>query len=916
MAGIAPKVGEVLHGRDAEREHLASMLEAAREGRATTVLIRGEPGMGKSALLDDTAARAVGARVLRTAGLEAESALPFAALHRLLRPALDARVALPGPQQRALRVALGEEEGDRMDPFLVALGTLSLLTELAESGPVLCLVDDLQWLDTASRDALLFVARRLLAESVAMVFAARDDGGGLFEPPADVPEMELPALTAPDVRALVEARTATRVSEHVLQALAARTGGNPLALIETPAQLSAEQLTGADPLPSDLPVSKRMERTFLDRCRRLSAGAQTLMLLAATDDSLRISELRKAGAALGVAVDAVAEVEGFGLLLVDGDLVHVRHPLVRSALHHAATDSERRAAHSALATALPNTDLDRQVWHRAAAADGHDEVVAEQLAAVGARAEGRGGYEAAATAYERAAHLSTRDAVRAQWLFTAARNSYVAGRTERAKLLLESARSIADDRPLRAAIDRLRGRLEVIAGSALDAHRIFVAAARDVASDSPVQALELAAVAGVLCSHGVDSGAALPPGIVDATVGPDDPARVRCLKLLLETTEREAGQDWAGAIAALRTALADGMAAEDRDVWSNLGNMALHLGDDAAHRSFYGSMLAAARVDGAVMEVVYALHRLCFSQYAAGDWATVRRSADEALSLARSLGQPAQTGTPLAWLALLSALQGRNDYDDLLAEATDVLADRRLGVMDSFVADLLRWARATHATYAGDAVASLDHYTQIHDGVVSRLAAAPRILAAVQASDPVRARTWTAEVEQLAVATDLPWAHAVARYGRALVEEQGDPVPLYEESLRYYEASHRRYDAACARLTFGEHLRRAGRRIEARGHLKNALVTLQDLAAEPLVERAAAELRASGETARKRDPSTLVQLTPTELRIAHLVSQGMTNKEVAEACWISPRTVAFHLRNVFTKTGVTSRGALAHLNLH
>ena len=236
--------------------------------------------------------------------------------------------------------------------------------------------------------------------------------------------------------------------------------------------------------------------------------------------------------------------------------------------------------------------------------------------------------------------------------------------------------------------------------------------------------------------------------------------------------------------------------------------------------------------------------------------------------------------------------------------------------MDGFVADVLRWARATRAGHAGDHAESLHHLTQMHDGVVTRLAAAPRILAAVQASDAARARAWTEEMDRFATASALPWAQAVACYGHALLAQTAEEATtLFESSLRHHETAGRPYDAACAQLAYGEHLRRAGRRVDARGHLKQALDTFRDLAAEPLAERAAAELRASGETARKRDPSTLVQLTPTELRIAQLVSEGMSNKEVAEACWISPRTVAFHLRNVFTKTGVTSRGELAHLSL-
>jgi DNA-binding CsgD family transcriptional regulator len=663
-----------------------------------------------------------------------------------------------------------------------------------------------------------------------------------------------------------------------------------------------------------------MERTFLDRCRQLSRPGQTLMLLAAADDSLHYPELRRAGRALDVTERAFEEVEHSGLLRVDGDLVAVRHPLVRSAVYRAATISERRVAHAALVVAIGDApgagaDRDRQTWHRAAAVDGPDETVALELASVGVRAEGRGGHEAASSAYERAADVSGSDALRADRLHAAARNAYAAGRTERARALLAVARPLADERPLRAAIDRLRARIEVAAGSAVDAHRLFLSAARDVAEECPVQALEMAAYAGVLRSHGIDSGTTLGPGTIFSGIEPGDPPRVRCLKLLLETTDREAAHDWGGAITALRTALGSGMAADDRWVWANLGNMALHLGDDAAHRSFFTAMLAAARTDGAVMEVLYALHRLCFSQYAAGDWAAVRRSAEEAVSLARSIGQPAQTGTPLAWLTLLAALQGRDDYDDLLEETGELLTARRLGVMDGFVADVLRWARAVRAGQRGDAAESLHHFSQMHDGVLTRLAATPRITAAVQAADAPSARAWTGQMEEFAAASALPWAAAVACYGRALLGETAEAATLFEASLRHHETAHRPYDAARVQLAYGEHLRRCGRRVDAREHLRKALEAFRDLAAEPLVERASSELRASGETARKRDPSTLVQLTPTELRIAHLVREGKSNKEVAEVCWISPRTVAFHLRNVFAKTGVASRGELAHLDL-
>ncbi len=891
------------------------MLDAAREGRATSVVIRGGAGMGKTALLDDTAAGADGTRVLRTAGLQSESALAFAALHRLLRPVLGLVAGLPAPQERALRVAFGEWEADRLDPFLVALGTLSLLTELTDSGPVLCLVDDAQWLDTASADALLFATRRLLAEPVTMVFAARDDDQGYIAI-TDVPELQLEGLSPAAVRSLLSERAGNELAEHVLADLAARTEGNPLAAVELPARLSPAQLAGAALLPDEIPLSARVERVFLERCRRLSQPGQSLMLLVAADDSVPLAVLLRAGELLAVPPQTLHEVESAGLLVIDGDSVRVRHPLVRSAVYQAATSSERRTAHAALARALDTPeDRDRQAWHRAAAADGPDEAVAEDLAAAGARAEGRGGYAAASSAYQRAAELTARDDLRARRLFVAARNAYTSGRTERADTLVRAARAITDERVLRVDVDRLRCRIEVAAGSAVDAHQIFIRAARDIAQEDPARALEMAAMAGVLRSHGVDSGAVLPPEILAMDIPSDASVRVRCLKQLVTTTALDAEQDWGGAVAALDVALAIGFDTEDRDVWANLANIALHLGDVEAHRSYLTAMLSAARADGAVMEVLYALNRICLSQYAAGDWSAVRRSAEEAVSLARSVGLPAVSVFSLAWLTLLAALQGRADYDELLDTTTSLLAGHRLGVMDGPVADLQRWARAVHAGHHGDAAESFHHFEQMQVPVLTRLAAAPRITAAVQASQRPRAEDWTAELERFAAATASPWASAVAHFGRALLADPVEAGARFTIALHHHGTAHRPYDTACTELAYGEHLRRAGRRVDARVHLKAALDTFRDLDAEPLLERAAQELRASGETARKRDPSTLVQLTPTELRIAQLVSQGLSNKEVAAQCWVSPRTVAFHLRNVFTKTGVTSRGELAQLDL-
>jgi DNA-binding CsgD family transcriptional regulator len=914
----------VLHGRDLERARLAALLADARAGHAATLLVRGGAGVGKSALLDDTANQAEGAdatgfRVLRTVGLRAESVFPFAGLHRLLRPILDSAPLLPAPQAQALGAAFGEREGDRLDPFLVGLATLGLLTEAAEAAPVLGLVDDIQWLDAASADALLFAARRLLAERVAIVFAARDDDPG-FVAPADVPALHLEGLDGAAVRSLLLERTGRELPEQIIADLTTRTEGNPLALVELPTGFNAALLDGRRTLPAGVPLSAHVERVFLERCRTLTPDGQTLMLLAAADDAVPLPVLRAAAAGLGVDDRAFAEVETAGLLSVGdtggfGELVRVRHPLVRSAVYQAATTMERRDAHAALARAVGTIDPDRYAWHISAAVDGPDETVAGLLDALGARSQRRRGHLAASSAYERAASLSTDDAERAGRLLHAARNAYAAGRLERAGTLLDAARPIADDPLLRADIDRLRGRIQVVAGSAVDAHRIFVTATRDIAELDSGRALEMAAAAGVLHSHGVDSGSVLPPGTLSTDVAPGDAPRLQCLKLLLRSTELDAAEDWGTALPTVRSARAVGMISEDRDVWANLANMALHLGDDSLHRSLFTAMTASARADGAVMEVLYARNRLGLSQLVQGDWREVRSGAEESISLARSIGQASQTAIPLTMLALLAAHQGRPEYDDLLADAMQTSSSHRLGVMDRPVSDLLRWTRALFALHAGDAAEAFHHLDRMHVPALTRLAATARLTSAVRAGERSRAAQWTKRLELFAEATGASWAHAAGHLGRALLADPEDASTHFEASLSHHGAARRPYDAACTQLAYGEHLRRAGRRVEARTHLKRAHETFRDLDASPLAERASNELRASGESARKRDPSTLTQLTPTELQMARLVSQGLTNKEVAEQCWVSPRTVAFHLRNVFTKTGITSRAQLPQLDL-
>jgi DNA-binding CsgD family transcriptional regulator len=910
----------VLHGREQERAQLAALVEQARGGTAAVLVMVGEPGVGKSALLDDLVASQRGrdVRVLSTAGVESESPLPFAALHRLLRPVAPFD-QLPPPQARALRIAFGLEDGPPVEPFLVGVATLSALTGAsAPDRPVLCLVDDAQWLDTASADALLFAARQLSADPVAMVFAARSgEAGAAVFAPAALPVLALGGIDDRAARRLLEQRSGDSLPDDIADRLVRETGGNPLALLELPAGLSPDVLRGAAPLPPLLTLTAGVERAFLDRSRRLSAQVQSLLLLVAADATGRVRVLRAAGRELGVEDSAWHDAERAGLLSVSGDTVAVRHALVRSAVYQAATSFERRQAHAALADALGADDPDRATWHRAAAADGPDDAVADALHHVAVRAEQRGGHVAAADAFERAAALTVNESQRGGRLFAAARAAWAAGDVVRARALSLSARELAWDPVVRADLDRLRARIEIYLGSASEAHRIFTVAARTIADEDPGRALEMACAAALTRTYGGDSAATLPDAVLATLLTPtgtDDP-RTACLRLLLATLTASADGDWADAAAHLGGALEAGRQIDDLDVLGNLGNTALSFGYDREARFFYSAMVSGARELGAGLLVIYGLERLAFAQLPAAEWTGVRSSVDEALTLARSVGQPPLTAAPLAWLALLAALTGSDDVEDRLAELQAVVAAHPLGVLTDPVHDLARWARGTRAAAEGDASAALHHLGAMRVPALQRMAAVDRIQAAARAGDRPQAVAWLTELAPFATATNQPWALADLELGRALTAE--DPALVaaaFESAVDLYGQASRPYDRARAELAYGEHLRRANRRVDARTHLRSALETFTDLGAAPLVARASQELRASGETARRRDPSTLRDLTPMELKVAGLVSTGLSNNDVAAQCWVSPRTVAFHLRNVFTKLGVSSRTELAQLD--
>lgn len=904
----------MLHGRDGERARLAALVDGVRRGRAGTLALHGDPGTGKTALLDDLAEACHGVTLLRTQGIESESPLAFASLHRLLRPVLPLLDRIPPPQARALDLAFGRHDGDPVDPFLVAVATLSLVTEAAEIQPVLAMVDDAHWLDAASADALLFTARRLDADRVVLLFSVRD-GLEMSFPHPGVPSLLIGELDEASARAVVEDHTGAGKDSVATDRVLRQAGGNALALVELSAALTSDQLNGAEPVPASLPVTAGMERVFLDRARRLPELVQHVLLIVAADDSGRVATVRRAAGSLAIPDHALAEAEGSGLVVRDGDHLRVRHPLVRSALYQAAPPSVRRDVHRALAAALEGVgEPDRQVWHAAFGADGPDAAIAARLDGAGARSERRGGHVSAADFFERAAELSPDSDLRAERRFSAARNAWAAGQTTRARSLATAARGEADDPVLLADVDRLRGRIEVNVGSAAAAHRIFVSAAVAAADTAPGRALDLAVAAAGLAAYGGDSEIRLDPSVVIRSGHePDDP-RTQTLHDLLLAMTAASQHAWPEAVAHLRGAARNRTDA-DPDLLAHLGQAAVHLGDDATAAQAFAAMLGTGRQSGAGMTVLYALPRQAFPLFLAGQWSAVGRSADEAHRLSTSVGQRALSATPLAWLVLLAALRGEDGAPEVRAELDDVVEHHPLGILAAPTADLIRWADGARAGQAGAAEAALHHVTQMRVPALTRMAAIDRITAAVHANQPEQATEWLDELVPFAQGTRWPWALGAVEHARALLSPQAGAPEHFELSLAHYAHAARPFDLARTHLAYGQHLRRAQHRVDARLHLRRALENLEDLRAAPLSALAARELRAAGETARTRDVSTLVQLTPMELQVAQLVSQGMSNKEVAAHCWVSPRTVAFHLRNCFAKTGVSSRGELAQLSL-
>ena len=904
--------GEHLLGRRREREVLDRLLEAARSGHGGVLVVHGEPGVGKTALLDYAVEAGRGFRAVRLLGVEQEMELPYAALHQLCSPHLELLERLPAPQRDALAVAFGLSAGPTPNPFLVALAALGLLSEAAEQRPLLSLVDDAQWLDRASARALAFVARRLLAEKVALVFAAREPPDAL----AGFPELHVGPLGHRDARALLESVLPARLDERVLERIVVETRGNPLALLELPRELTPTQLAGGFGLPAAVPLSASIEESFARRLARLPRDARRLLLVAAADPVGDLALLWRAAQRLGIPESAAHTVESDGLLTL-GAAVVFRHPLVRSAVYRAAVDDERSEVHRALAEATdPDTDSDRRAWHRAQATAMPDEDVAAELERSAARAQARGGFAAAAAFLERSSVLTPDPARRAGRALAAAQATQQAGALDEALTLV----AIADAGPLdefqRAQVDALRARISFAANRGSEAPSLLLAAAKrleplDVrlSRETYLDALTAAVFAGRL------GGAADAPLVATAArAAPPSAPPPRAADLLLDGLALLITEGHAAGTPSLRNALSafhrDEIGTEEGLRWRWLaGRAAGFIWDYERWDSLTLRQIRAARAAGALTHLPLAFSTRVGVHIFAGEM----RAAASLVEQADALAEATDSRTVPAYGALaLAAFRGHEDEMQQLARTStpDFIARGEgmgLTVSQWVTAVLYNGLARYDDAFAAAAQATVDP----HELWFSTFATVELIEAASRSDRSKQAAEALEVLSESTRASGTPWALAVEARSRALLNRGEAAERLYREAIDRLQPTRLRLDLARARLLYGEWLRRERRRLDARNELRVAHDLFSDFGMEAFAERARVELQATGERARKRTVDTLDQLTPQEAQIARLAADGHTNREIAAQLFISPSTVEYHLRKAFRKLDVKSRTQLA-----
>jgi DNA-binding CsgD family transcriptional regulator len=906
--------GAVLIGRARECSQLGALFAEASPGRSRVLVLRGEPGVGKTGLLEYAISSAPEWRVVRTVGVESEAELAFAALHQLCSPSLEALERLPGPQRDALRAAFGLEDGTRAERFLVGLATLSLLSAAAADRPLLCVVDDAQWLDRESAQALAFVARRLVSEPVVMLFATRDDNGDEF---AGLPEMVVQGLAYQDANKLLSSVVSGVLSPSVRDRVIAETRGNPLALLELPRGLAPAELSVGFGAPAGVPLPRRIEETFGRRISRLPVDTQRLLLVAAADHLGDAAKVWRPVEILGIPKDAAGPADEADLLEI-GTSVRFRHPLVRSAVYRSASSWDRRLAHRALAQATDlELDPDRRAWHLAAAAAGPDEAIAGELERSAGRAHQRGGCVAAATLLERSAELTPAPVPQALRRLLASATFLQSGSIDKAQELLALTSGRLVDPAARAQAMRIEGALRFVQGQGGDTPTLLFGAAialreldHRLACEAMMEAVEAAMWAGHLTSGATVGDVA---EAVQTWSQPEQGTTTAALLLRGYAERLIAGYPapvewWRQAV----RARADDVSGSARlqllgMLWNATGDMLDFENNIAIARE----RVRQAREEGALAVLPIALACLAWSELLAGRTDVADALNAEGTSIASATGAPEFPGAHGIIRLGILAWRGQDVEASQLAEEVVSEAVRQgQGLTVNIVDFVLAVLHLGHGRYE-DARRHALAVCEADSLYVCSMSLADLVEAAWRSGDPDTAKLALARLSERAYASEAPWALGLCARASALVADDAEAEPLYLEALEQLGRSGVHTDLARAHLLYGEWLRRQRRRIEAREQLRRAHQMFLETRAGGFASRAEAELLATGEHARQRTDETRKELTPQELQVAQLAADGGSNGEIAAQLYISPHTVSYHLRKVYAKLEVRSRSQLA-----
>jgi DNA-binding CsgD family transcriptional regulator len=901
-----------LRGRRRECAALDRLLDGVRGGRSGALVLRGEPGAGKTALLQYAIGSATGLRVVRAVGVESEMELPFAALHQLCAPVLDGLERLPGPQRDALAITFGLNAGPVPDRFLVGLATLSLLSEAAQERPLLCVIDDAQWLDRASAQALAFVARRLQTESLVMLFAARAPIAEL----TGLPELVVEGLDDADARMLLASVIPGRLDERIADQLVAEAHGNPLALLELPRGLSGAQLAGGFGLPRALSLESRIEQSFRHRLEALPKDTRRLLLVAAAEPTGDRGLLSRAAERLHISAPVLDAAETAGLIEVDSRRVRFRHPLVRSVLYRAATPQDRSQAHRALAEATDaQLDPDRRAWHLAESTGGPDEDVAAELERAAGRAQARGGWAAAAAFLERAAALTPYPSRRAQRALAAAQAKYLSGAIADALTLLATAEAGALGDLERARVDLLRSEIAFASRRDADAPPLLLKAARkleavdaNLARATYLEALQAAGFAGRLARE-----AGLPEVSKAVLAGPPPPQPPRPPDLLLQGRAIQYTEGFAAGAPIVKEAL-KGFRREP-DVprrWLSLASYAAaDVWDDETWRALSERGVERARRDGALTALPLALSIFGYIHAISGEVALAESLLDEIRAATEATGVPSHNYVAL-WVA---ALRGREDE---LAKLVETTATDAVARGEGFVLGITRQVTAALNNGLGRYDVALAAVREAVDVEPFDELGSPRTMpelieAAVRSGEHRLAERALERLAQSTRAGDTDWGLGLEARSRALLTDGDAADALYREAIERLGRTRNRLQLARTHLLYGEWLRRERRRVDAREQLRTALEMFTSMGTEAFAGRAERELLATGERVRRRSVETRDELTAQEAQIARLARDGLSNAAIGARLFISQHTVAYHLRKVFSKLDVTSRNQLGQI---